>query len=527
MKTLDACNTFLGIELGSTRIKAVLIDREATPVASGSYTWENRFENGYWTYSLDEIHKGITACFADLASNVQKSYGVPLTRMGAIGISGMMHGYLAFDSDGNLLTPFRTWRNTTTAEASRKLTELFHFHIPQRWSIAHFYQAILDGEQHVRQVAHLTTLAGYIHYLLTGNYELGIGEASGMFPIRNGDYDADMVETFDVLLEEKGYSQRLQELLPRVRTAGERGAVLTPAGARFLDPSGNLQSGIPLCPPEGDAGTGMVATNSVLPLTGNVSAGTSIFAMLVLDHPLQKIYSEIDIVTTPDGSPVAMVHCNNGCSELDAWVKLFLQFAERIGSPIDPSIAYETLFRAALEGDADCGGVSACNFLSGEHIVGIEKGHPLYFRNATSRMELPNFMRAQLYAVLATLRTGMDILLEQEAIKPSLFYAHGGFFKTSVVGQSILADALRTPISVMETAGEGGAWGMALLASYMIHANGLSLGEWLNTEIFHTRMASIVSPDPAGANGFAAYLNTFQSALAAEKALEERSCSKN
>lgn len=514
-----AGKTYLGIELGSTRIKASLIDDSFAPIASGGYEWENRLENGYWTYALEEIHKGIKGCFADLAKNVSDSYGVTLPTVGAIGISAMMHGYLAFDTKDDLLVPFRTWRNTTTAEASEKLTELFGFSIPQRWSIAHLYQAMLNEEPHVPQIAHITTLAGYIHYLLTGKREVGIGEASGMFPISGSGYDAEMLKKFDALSADLPWS--IYDILPTVKTAGDTGAVLTEKGAAFLDPTGNLKAGIPLCPPEGDAGTGMVATNAVLPKTGNVSAGTSIFAMLVLEKALGSIYPEIDLVTTPDGSPVAMVHCNNCCGELDAWVKIFGEFAALSGNDMDKSSLYETLYRHALTGDADCSGITAYNYLSGEHVTGIESGKPMYYRTPDSKMSLANFMRAELYSSMASLKFGMDILFDKEKVKAEQFQAHGGLFKVKGVAQQILANALDTPVSVTETAGEGGAWGMALLAAYMMDGKGKSLGDWLADTVFAEMKSQTVAPEETGVEGFAAYMKNYRAGLAAEKKLEE------
>lgn len=518
---IQSGKTYLGIELGSTRIKACLIDDCYTPVASGSYEWENHFENGYWTYSLDEIHAGIQGCFADLSAHIQAQYGVTLTTVGAMGISGMMHGYLAFDRDDKLLVPFRTWRNTTTEDASKELSDLFRFSIPQRWSIAHLYQAVLNREQHIPQVAHITTLAGYIHYLLTGKRELGIGEASGMFPITGDSYDTEMLAKINSAIKEKGYSLDVSLLLPTVKKAGDSGTVLSEAGAKFLDPKGNLKAGIPLCPPEGDAGTGMVATNSVLPKTGNISAGTSIFAMLVLEKSLSRAYEEIDIATTPDGTPVAMVHCNNCSAELDAWVKIFGEFAALLGADADKSAIYELLYKHALSGDANCGKVTAYNYLSGEHITGVTKGRPLYFRQPDSQMNLANFMRAQLYSAIATLKLGMNILLEQEGVKTEQILAHGGLFKTEGVAQQILADALNTPVSVMQTAGEGGAWGMALLAAYMMNQNGKNLGDWLSSEVFSAMETSTLLPDENGSEGFLSFLHRYGAGIPVQRAFAE------
>ncbi len=527
LETIKCGETYLGIELGSTRIKACLIDAAGMPIASGSHAWENRFENGYWTYDLEDVHTGIRACYADLAENVRKSYGVSLTRVGAMGISGMMHGYLVFDERDELLVPFRTWRNTTTARASEELTELLQFHVPQRWSAAHLYQAILDGEAHVPHVAHVTTVAGYLHFLLTGRREVGIGEASGMFPVRGREFDPVAVEKFNARLREHGYAWDIRDIFPKIRVAGEGGAYLCEDGARFLDPTGTLEAGIPLCPPEGDAGTGMVATNAVLPETGNVSAGTSIFSMLVLRAPMRGVHHEIDVVTTPDGSPVAMVHCNNCCSEIDAWVGLFAEYSALMGMPVDRSEIYERLYTNAMTGDADCGGITAYNYLSGEHIVGIEHGIPAYFRSSESRMTLANVMRAELYATVATLKLGMDILFEREGVHAKRFCAHGGLFKVKGVAQKILANALHTEVSVMETAGEGGAWGMALLASYMMRGKGRTLGAWLSECVFGGMETAVVSPDEKGRDGFAAYFERFERGIGALRKLEEDLCLKN
>jgi len=511
--------TYLGIELGSTRIKACLIDDTYTPIASGSYEWENAFENGYWTYALDQVHEGVQACFKDLSDNVRARYGTALETVGSIGISAMMHGYLAFDAQDSLLVPFRTWRNTTTGEAAEALSDLFHFNVPQRWSISHLYQAILNGEPHVSEIAHITTLAGYIHYLLTGKRELGIGDASGMFPIRGTDYDAAMLEKFSALDAVKQYRWKIREILPEVRCAGAKGSVLTEAGVRFLDPTGTLQAGIPVCPPEGDAGTGMVATNSVLPRTGNVSAGTSIFSMLVLEKPMSDRYPEIDIVTTPDGAPVAMVHCNNCCAELDAWVGLFGEFAALSGAKSDKSALYEMLYRNALSGDADCGGVTAYNYLSGEHTTQITEGRPMYFRMPGGTMNLANFMKAQLYSAMSALAIGMDILFDKEHVTADRFLGHGGLFKVQGVAQQILANALNTSVSVMETAGEGGAWGMALLAAYMTDDTGASLGQWLESQVFAGMKVSTLAPQAQETAGFAAYIERYKAGLPAERQL--------
>ncbi len=512
--------THLGIELGSTRIKASLIDDTFTPIASGGYEWENKFENGYWTYSLDDVHTGLKSCFASLAKDVSEKYDVTLTTVGSMGISAMMHGYLPFDKQDNLLAAFRTWRNTTTEKAATNLTEVFDFSIPQRWSIAHLYQAMLNGESHVKDIAYITTLSGYVHYLLTGRRELGVGEASGMFPISGNTYNQKMLADFDAIVKEMGYSWNIADVLPEVKNAGEKGAVLTEEGAKFLDPTGNFKAGIPVCPPEGDAGTGMVATNAVLPKTGNVSAGTSIFAMLVLEDELKNKYPEIDICTTPDGSPVAMVHCNNCCSELDAWVKVFGEFAELIGASIDKSKLYEALYTNTKNADNDCGGVAAYNYLSGEHVTEIEKGRPMYFRMPDSKMTLANFIKAELYSTMAALKTGMNILFDKEKVNAEQIQAHGGLFKVQGIAQQILANALNTNVSVMETAGEGGAWGMALLAAYMMDESGKNLGEWLKDNVFSSMSVSTLSPDADGVAGFNAYMTRYNAGLKAEKTLE-------
>lgn len=511
--------TYLGIELGSTRIKATLIDDTFTPVASGSHQWENRLENGFWTYSLDDIHTGIKACYADLKKDVYEKYGVKLTTLGAVGISAMMHGYMAFDAGGKLLVPFRTWRNTTTEQAASELTKLFGFNIPQRWSIAHLYQAILNKEPHLPEVAHITTLAGYIHFLLTGKRVIGVGDASGMFPITDCDYDKGMLAKFTEAAAKHGFTQNIADVLPKVLSAGEDGGALTEEGAGFLDPSGELQAGIPVCPPEGDAGTGMAATNAVLPKTGNVSAGTSIFSMLVLEKPLGGVYPEIDIVTTPDGAPVAMVHCNNCCSELDAWVKLFEEFSALSGHPVPRSDIYQMLYTNTLKADADCGGVTAYNYLSGEPVTGVENGRPMYFRLPDGNMNIGNFFRAQIYSAFAALSSGMDILFEKEHVSAEQFTGHGGLFKVEGVAQQYLADALRTAVSVMKTAGEGGSWGMALLAAYAVCGKGRNLSDWLAGKVFAGMEKRTIQPDASGSKGFADYMKRYNTGLPAEKKL--------
>lgn len=513
--------TVLGIEFGSTRIKAVLIDETHEPIAVGSHDWENRLENKIWTYSLEDIWNGLRDSYRNMAEAVERQYGVPLTRIGAMGFSGMMHGYMAFDEEGNLLVPFRTWRNTMTGEASQRLSDEFGFQIPQRWSIAHLYQAILNGEDHVGRIAYLTTLAGYIHWKLTGEKVLGIGEASGMFPIdsEQKDYDAGMLEKFDALVARKGYPWKIREILPEVLTAGEEGGILTEEGAALLDETGALEPGVRLCPPEGDAGTGMTATDSVAKRTGNVSAGTSVFSMVVLEKPLSALYPQIDTVTTPCGDPVAMVHCNNCTSDLNAWVGLFSEFADLLGVKTDMGQLFSLLYRKALEGEPDCGGLMAYNYFSGEHITGFEEGRPLFLRCPDSRFDLADFMRSHLYAALGTLKVGMDILLKEEKVKIDRITGHGGLFKTPQVGQKILAAALNAPVSVMETAGEGGAWGIALLAAYMLYREeGESLDAYLKVRVFAERKAVCAEPDARDVDGFERFIERYRQCLPVERA---------
>ncbi len=518
---IESGKMVLGIEFGSTRIKAVLIGEDHLPVASGSHDWENQYENGIWTYSLEAIWSGLQDCYRQLCSEVFEKYHVALKSIAAIGFSAMMHGYMAFGKDENLLVPFRTWRNTMTEQAARELTELFQFNIPQRWSIAHLYQAILNQETHIREIHYLTTLAGYVHWKLTGRKVLGVGEASGMFPIdsQTNDYDLRMIKLFDQRMEAENLPWKLQDILPSVLAAGDSAGHLTEEGARLLDPSGALLAGAPLCPPEGDAGTGMVATNSVAARTGNVSAGTSVFAMIVLERALSKVYPEIDLVTTPSGKPVAMVHCNNCTSDLNAWIGLFREFTSLLGAEVDQSELFEMLFQKALEGDADCGDLFACNYLSGEHITHFEEGRPLFVRTPTSRFTLPNFMRVHLFAALGTLKIGMEILFDQEQVKIDQLLGHGGFFKTKIVGQKIMAAALNVPVSVMKTAGEGGAWGIALLAAYMRNKTANeSLEHFLSSEVFVGESAMTVPPDPKDVAGFSAFMERFKKGLAIERA---------
>lgn len=521
---IAAGNTVLGIELGSTRIKAVLNDEKNNPIASGSHDWENRLENGIWTYSLEDIWTGLQDCFRDLVRDVKEQYGVVLTRLGALGISGMMHGYMAFDGQGQLLVPFRTWRNNITGEAARKLSELFQYNIPQRWTAAHLYQAMLNGEEHVKDVSFVTTLAGYIHWRLTGEKVLGIGEASGVFPIdsQQRDYRQDMVEKFDVLAEEMGYSWKFRQIFPRVMVAGQTAGRLTEEGAKLLDPSGTLEAGIPLCPPEGDAGTGMTATNSVTVRTGNVSAGTSVFAMLVLEKGLARVYPEIDMVTTPAGEPVAMVHCQNCTSDLNAWVELFGEFAGAMGISADKNQLYSVLYNKALEGDSDCGGLLSYCYFSGEHITDFTEGRPLFVRTPESRFTLANFMRSHLFTSLGALKIGLDILMKEENVKVDRILGHGGLFKTKGVGQRILAAAVNAPVSVMETAGEGGAWGIAILASYMIRKGSQeTLEEYLEKKVFGENAGTEMQPDPEDVKGFEKFMERYKAGLAIERAAVE------
>ena len=522
-KTIEEGKAILGIEFGSTRIKAVLIGEDNAPIAQGAHDWENRLENGIWTYTLDDVWTGLQDAYSNMAADVEAQYGVKVKKLAAIGFSAMMHGYMAFDKDGNLLAPFRTWRNTITEQASNELTALFDFHIPQRWSIAHLYQAILNGEDHVKDIAFQTTLAGYVHWALTGEKVLGVGEASGMFPIDSEtiDYDKEMIDKFEALVADKGFAWKLSGILPKVLNAGDPAGCLTEEGAKLLDVSGTLEAGIPLCPPEGDAGTGMVATNSVAVRTGNVSAGTSVFAMVVLEKPLTKAYDEIDLVTTPTGHAVAMVHCNNCTSDLNAWVNIFKEFSEAFGVDVDMNKLYGTLYNKALEGDADCGGLLAYNYFSGEHITGFEEGRPLFVRTPDAKFNLANFMRVNLFTALGALKTGCDILLKQEKVKVDNITGHGGLFKTKGVGQSILAAAMNAPVSVMETAGEGGAWGIALLASYMVNKNGKTLDEFLNDSVFAGETGTKMDPKPEDVAGFDAFAERYLKGLPIERAAVE------
>lgn len=511
----------LGIEFGSTRIKAVLVDENNMPIASGDHDWENRLENGVWTYTLEDIWTGLQDCYQKMTEDVKEKYGVAVEKLAAIGFSAMMHGYLAFDKEGNLLVPFRTWRNTITQEASEALTKVFNFHVPQRWSIAHLYQAILNGEEHVPQVDFFTTLDGYIHWQLTGEKVLGVGSASGMFPIDSTikDYDKAMIQKFDELVAPKGFPWKLEHLLPKVLLAGDKAGVLTEEGAKKLDPTGTLQAGCPLCPPEGDAGTGMVATNSVKQRTGNVSAGTSVFAMIVLEKALKRVHEEIDMVTTPSGDVVAMVHCNNCTSDLNAWVNIFKEFAESFGIDVDMNKLFGTLYNKALEGDKDCGGLLAYNYFSGEHITGFEEGRPMFVRTPDSKFSLANFMRANLYTSLGALKVGLDILLKEEEVAIDRITGHGGLFKTKGVGQKILAAAMDATVSVMKTAGEGGAWGIALLASYMVNKDaGEALEDYLQNKVFGGDEGEKMDPDPEDVKGFDEFIKRYRAGFPIERA---------
>ncbi len=518
--TIRQGKAVLGIELGSTRIKAVLIDTDHTPIASGDHTWENRLENGVWTYHLDDVWAGIQDAYANMAADVEQKYGVKLEKLAAFGVSAMMHGYLPFDKDGHQLAEFRTWRNTMTAEAAAELTDLLGFNIPQRWSIAHLYQAMLNGEEHVARIAHLTTLAGYVHWQLSGRKCLGVGEASGMFPIdsQKCDYHQHMLDLVDALAAVKGYKWKLRDILPQVLSAGEDAGVMTEAGARLLDPTGTLQPGALMAPPEGDAGTGMAATNSVAVRTGNVSAGTSVFAMVVLEKPLSKVYPEIDMVTTPTGKPVAMVHCNNCTSDINAWVGMLKGFADAAGLKVSMGDIYVSLFNAALTGEKDCGGVINVPLFSGEPVVGLDEGRPMMIRLPDASLSFANFARSLVSGAMTSLKIGMDILVAEQ-VKIDSLLGHGGYFKTPGVGQRILAAAMKTPISVMETAGEGGPWGMALLAAYRVNGKrGETLEQYLADHVFAGANGSTIAPDPEDAAGFDRYTDRFRQALGAEKA---------
>ncbi len=520
-ETIQSGKATLGIEFGSTRIKCVLIDEDCNPIAQGSHTWENQLVDGLWTYSIDDIWTGLQDCYAQLRADVKEKYGVEIEILASMGVSAMMHGYMPFNKDGKILVPFRTWRNTNTGKAAAALSELFDFNIPLRWSISHLYQAILNNEPHVKDITFFTTLAGYIHWQLTGEKVLGIGDASGMLPIdpELKDFNRTMMDKFQKIIDPYGFPWKLADILPRVLVAGEEAGALTPEGARRLDPSGHLRAGVPLCPPEGDAGTGMTATNSVKQRTGNVSAGTSSFSMIVLEHNLSKPYPSIDIVTTPDGSPVAMVHCNNCTSDINAWVNIFKDYIELTGQKADMGELFTNLFNVALKGDPDCGGLVTYNYISGEPVTDLADGRPLVVRSANDKFTLANFMRANLYGAVAVLKIGNDILLKDEKVNVDRITGHGGFFTTPVVGQKILAAALNSPISVMKTAGEGGPWGMAILASYLVNnKNHQSLADYLDNNVFAGNTGSEVKPDPADVDGFNKYIENYKKGLEIEKA---------
>ncbi|MCM3784800.1 FGGY-family carbohydrate kinase [Neobacillus mesonae] len=513
--------TSLGIEFGSTRIKAVLIDQSFQTIASGSYEWENQLKDGFWTYRLEDIITGLQAAYREMKQEVERSYGINLQTVGAIGFSAMMHGYMALDEKNELLVPFRTWRNATTGAAAKELTDLFKFNIPERWSIAHLYQAILNKEEHVPRIRTVTTLAGYIHWLLTGSKALGIGDASGIFPIDEStqNYNESMLQQFNELIADKGYSWQVNDLFPKVNSAGEQAGILSAAGAEILDPSGELQSGIPLCPPEGDAGTGMVATNSVRKRTGNVSVGTSVFAMIVLEKDLTAVYPEIDIVTTPNGSPVGMVHANNCSSDINAWLGLFREFSEAAGQKVDNEKLYSVMLNKALEADPDGGGLLSYGYFSGENITGLEQGRPLFVRSPESRFNLANFMRTHLFTAFGALKIGMDILTKEEHVAIDSILAHGGLFKTPVVGQKIVAAALNVPVSVTNTAGEGGAWGMAILASYLLNKDKEeSLEDFLDLKVFANVEGQEIHPDDSDVKGFETFIERYKKGLVIEQA---------
>lgn len=515
-------NECLGIEFGSTRIKAILIDENFNVLATGSHDWENKLIDGYWTYGIDDIWSGLQDAYKSLNNECIKKFSSKITSLASIGFSAMMHGYLPFDKDDNLLTPFRTWRNTTTSQAAQILTDLFNFNIPQRWSIAHLYQAILNNEQHVKNISYITTLAGYVHYKLSGKKVVGIGEASGMFPIdsNSNDYNGKMLDKFSNLENVKEFDWNIRDILPKVLLAGDNGGVLSENGAKLLDPSGVLKAGALMCPPEGDAGTGMVATNSIAQKSGNISAGTSIFSMIVLEKQLSKVYEEIDMVTTPTGKPVAMVHCNNCCTDLDYWVKLFIEFSTISGSKLTKGEIYDLLYNEALKGDFDCGGIVSSNYFSGEPVTKFSRGIPMLLRSENSRFNLANFMRNHIYSAIATLKIGLEIL-ENENVKIDKLMGHGGLFKTKYVGQKLMAGAMKTPVSVLSTAGEGGAWGIAVLASFAKNNYGLSLESFLDEKVFSRFEISTVEPDINDVKGFEKYMTLYKKSLAVEKAAVE------
>ncbi|MBR5973817.1 MAG: FGGY-family carbohydrate kinase [Clostridiales bacterium] len=522
---IEEGKSVLGIEFGSTRIKAVLVDEKGDPIASGSHEWENELLDGIWTYSEEAIWNGLSDCYADLKKNVKEQYGVTIRSFAAIGFSAMMHGYLPFDENDTLLVPFRTWRNTITADAAVKLTEALNFNIPQRWSISHLYQAILNGEEHVPSIRHFTTLAGFVHFKLSGRKVLGVGDASGMFPIdsKTGSYDEAMLDKFSSMIEDKNFPWKIRDILPEVLSAGENAGTLTEEGAKLLDKDGDLKAGIPMCPPEGDAGTGMVATNSVLVETGNISAGTSVFAMIVLKENMKNLHTEIDMVTTPTGDPVAMVHCNNCTSDINAWVKLFDEVGKLMGADFDRGELFSKMYGVALEGDKDCGGMVSYNYYSGEPVTGFSKGAPLFVRSAENSFTLPNFMRMHLYSALAALKVGLDILTVHENVTVKKMYGHGGFFKTPKAGQTVASAAIGSPVCVMETAGEGGAWGIALLALYMVQKkDGQTLASYLDDAIFAGSTGTELMASQEDIDGFNAFMKKYVSGLPVELAAIQR-----
>ncbi|MED1748946.1 FGGY-family carbohydrate kinase [Bacillus zhangzhouensis] len=519
-KALKEGRTSLGIEFGSTRIKAILIDEAFQPIAQGTFEWESSLQEGIWTYNLIDIITGLQVAYREMKEQVEQRYGVTIKTIGSIGVSAMMHGYVACDHTGEVLVPFRTWRNATTIEASQKLTDVFQFHIPERWSIAHLYQAILEEEKHLSRLEYMTTLSGYIHWLLTGKQAIGIGDASGMFPIdeQTKDYNEVMLHQFEDLIAEKGYPWKLRHLLPRVYLAGEEAGMLTVAGAAILDQGKHLQPGIPFCPPEGDAGTGMVATNSVERRTGNISVGTSVFAMIVLEQHLTGVYPEVDMVTTPDGLPVAMVHANNCTSDLNAWMNIFREAFEAMGQPVESERLYGVLLQQALEADRDGGGLLSYGYYSGENITRLPEGRPLFVRAAESRFNLANFMRTHLFSAFGAMKIGMDRLKEHEHVVIDRLLGHGGLFKTPLVGQKMVAAALDTPVSVVSTAGEGGAFGMAVLASYMVNHQQQTLADFLTHQVFASTTEELVEPDPLDVKGFEEFLKRYQEGLPIEEA---------
>ncbi|MFU2047295.1 xylulokinase [Avibacterium gallinarum] len=509
---------YLGIELGSTRIKSVLIDEKGFILAKGSFDWENHFVNGIWTYPLNEVWSGIAESYRDLANSVEKQYGVVIQRLATIGVSAMMHGYLAFDSQEKQLAEFRTWRNNTTAVAADKLTDLLQYNIPQRWSIAHLYQAILNKESHISDVAYITTLAGYVHWQLTGEKVLGIGDASGMFPIDSTykNYDRSMIKIFEHLIEPNGFNWKLEQILPKVLVAGENAGTLTEKGAALLDPTGSLQAGCPLCPPEGDAGTGMMATNSIKVKTGNVSAGTSAFAMVVLEKPLSQVYRDLDMVTTPAGDLVAMAHSQNCSSDLNAWFQLFNEVLLSFGLTVNPDKLYSTLFNQALIAQPDAGGLLSYCFYSGEHGVDLTEGCPLFAHPAKANFSLANFILVQLYTAFGAMKLGMDTLTKKEKVKIEKIFAHGGLFKSKDVAQNVLAAALDVPVALLDTASEGGAWGIALLAAYS-QQKGLLLTEYLDQIVFAGVEDNVKKPDPAWVEGYERFIQRYKEGLAIER----------